>query len=251
MSTQTESTDIKDILKRNGWKDDQPETPQKEEQVQEEKTIAIPEDLLKQLKPEEKERVRNLPGGAFAGEEQKPDSTTDPWSRYIPELGKVSVSKTELEEYTRALLFDERFQLPIRLFFGVQPVQIVVRSLYVAEREVMAMALNKITEMYPIRTIQNAALVADHFLRMSVAVQVVSMDETDMQPLDALPEPGVDPHSSPEVEKLVEAAKHRFSGMHQAKLKTLIRALHMFETKQTILEDAYFNRDFQSPVDAY
>lgn len=252
MSQEQESTDIKDILRRSGWVEDAAsETKEPEPEESTEKTIEIPADLLAQLKPEEKERVRNLPGGAFAGEEAKPEDKVDPWSRHIPELGKVTVSKSELEAYTRALLFDERFELPIRLFFGSQPVEFVVRSLYVAEREVMAMALNKVTELYPIKTIQNAALVAEHFLRMSLAVQVVSMDGVSMDPIEALPQPGIDPATAPEVDKLVEASKLRFAGMHQAKIKTMIRALHTFETKQTILEDAYFNRDFPSPADAY
>ena len=256
MNDEPDSAAVKAILKQNGWSeasDGEPielkegETKQISDLLAGQElgeTIAIPPELLP-APPPEKERVRNLAGGLFSAEEE--EAKKDPWSRFVPELGKVEVSEEELTEYTRALLHDTRFTLTIPMYLGDEPMRIGVRSLYISEREVMALAVSRIAEDYPIKTLHNASLVADYFLKLAVLVQITDIDGKSCDPYDARPESGTLPEKSPKVQELVTMARTRFGEMHQAKLKLLIRALHTFETKQQILEDAYHNRDFPRP----
>ena len=257
MSENTE--DIKAILRKHGWQEEQataeksggePSTAEKTEGApQENQTFQIPEDLMDKLTPAEKERVRNTAGHPFQTPGERPPNK-DPWKRYVDELGTVEVTELELQEYTRALLFDERFQLPVRLPIGEQTAEIVVRSLTVSEREVMALALNQIAASYPVASLQNAALIADYFLKMSLLVQVVSFNGQPCMAYDASTAPGELPEKSPKVSELAQLARTEFANYNQGRLRLMIRALHLFETKQTILEDSYFNRDFPRPAGA-
>lgn len=249
----TESVDIMDILRSNGYRPEEdnattegmPEAPAAEE----EKTFQIPEHLLSQLQPPEKDRVRNMPGELFSEPEGNPEKQ-DPWSRYADTLGKVEVTNDELEKYTRSLLFDERFEIPVRFFLGDEPFEVVCRSLYVSERETMALAVSRIAANYPIPSLPTAAVVADYYLKLALSVQVVSVNGKSFDAYDARPEAGQLPEDSPKIDEMVRLGRLAFQDMHQAKLKTLIKALHIFEVKQQILEDAYYNRDFRRPADA-
>lgn len=264
---------IKSILKDFGYKDENDtETAQEPERrvpanpdgtfslppLDPSTAVDIPPELLQQAlytDPDEpapeKERVRNTAQGLFNSPEVSSSEFKDPWSRTLPQLGKVSVSMAELDQYTKSMLFDERFQLPIRLRVGDLPFVVEARSLYMSEREVMALAVAEVAKNYPVQTIQNAAVVAEYYLKIALLVQIVSVNGKSFDAFDARPEPGTLPENSPKVQELAQLARTRFGEMHQAKMKTLIRALHTFETKQQILEDAYHNRDFRPPVDAY
>ncbi len=258
MSDQPENKEVTDILRQHGWSIDSAGTEESQESgasqapeaTEEERTIQLDEETLSKLKPPEKERVRSMPGGVFEPTETDPKVKIDPWSRTNDKIGKVTVDSQELEEYTRSLLYDERFQLQIPLLMGKTPLVVTLRSLYVAEREIISMALSKVIESYPIPTLQNAALVADYYLKMALACQVVAIDEKGQDPYDARPEPGMLPESSPKVAELAQLVRIKYGQMHQAKFQLLVRALHIFETKQKILEDAYANRDFPPPADA-
>lgn len=249
-----ESVELTDILMAHGWK---PEKETSSEAPAEnpggvtetpEESFSIPPELLARLSPPEKERIRNMPGGFFPDTESTPSK--DPWIRYDDRLGKVTVSSAELEAYTKALLFDQRFEIPIRLQLGDEPFEVVCRSLYVSEKETMALAVAKIAANYPIPTLPSAAVVADYYLKLALSVQLVSINGAPAQAFDARPDEGQLPEESPKVEEMVKFARLAFQNTHEAKLKTLLRALHTFEVKQQILEDAYHNRDFPSPADA-
>lgn len=270
MSTKTDEPDpaeLRRILLKNGWKPEEEDGPPAGDPIPvgegevislgkllreggDSETIKLVGDLPEGAVLPDKDRVRNLPSGVFGSGEEQAEEKKDPWVRFVPELGKVEVTPADLETYTRALLFDQRFELAIPLWLGDQPMTVVVRSLYISEREVMAFAVAKVAESYPIQTLRNAALVSDYFLKMSVLVQVVSINDADNHPYDARPEPGQLPETCPKVEELANLSRTAFGEMHQAKLKALIRALHTFETKQQILEDAYYNRDFRPPAGA-
>lgn len=254
---------LMNILRQNGWKGEEPE--HEEIPLEPDQTLSIAQLLgeqemgddipldasqLVQESLPEKNRVRNLPGSIY-GSHEEATVVHDPWMRNIQELGQVSVSEEELEEYTRALLHDQRFEINLPLLMGDEPLNIVVRSLYISEREVIACAVSEVAEKYPIKSLQNAALVADYFLKMAILVQVVSLNGKPMDAFDARPEEGTLPEKSEKVGQLAEMARLKFGQMHQAKLKMLIRALHTFETKQQILEDAYYNRDFRRPAAAH
>ena len=249
-----ESIELSEILRTHGWKPVVENPPPAEEKPTEEnpsppeQTFEIPEDLISKLSPPEKERVRNMPGGLFGDKEG--EGSKDPWSRYDDRLGKVTVNAEDLETYTKALLFDSRFELPIRLMLGEEPLEVVCRSLYVSERETMALAVAKIAANYPIPTLPTAMVVADYYLKLALTVQLVSVNGQPMTAYDARPDVGQLPEESPKIEEMVKLARLAFQNTHEAKLKTLIRALHIFEVKQQILEDAYHNRDFPSPVGA-
>lgn len=260
MTDEPDVSAIKDILRKGGWQDEESQPIELKEgevkniadllgETEMGETFALPEGVRQELTPPEKERVRNVVGGFFGEDEEQPVNR-DPWSRQIPQLGTVTVSEEELAEYTRALMHDQRFELTLPVYLGDEPMLIRMRSLYVSEREVMAQAVNQIAEEYPIKSLPNAAIVADYFLKLAILIQVVSIDGQSNYPYDARPEAGELAENSPKVAELKKLGRTRFGEMHQAKLKLLIRALHIFETKQQILEDAYYNRDFPRPAGA-
>lgn len=216
-------------------------------------TLTI-EGSVEDLKPPEKERLRNVPDNFEEGE-AVPDTRTppNPWSRTLPTLGEVSVSELELEEYTRALMHDQRLELPISLWMGDREIIARVRSLYVIEKEVMAITTEKVAREYPLFVGEEAGkriVGAEFSMRACVLVQLVSFDGVDQKPYDARPEEGQLPEKSPKIAELDRLLRLRYANTHQAKLQAMIKAVHIFEVKQTILEDAFHNRDFPRPVGA-
>jgi hypothetical protein len=197
--------------------------------------IPIPEEAMEGIEPPEKERLLRLDGG-------KPE--VDPWVRYVQTLGAVTVTEHEKETYHKALLFDQRFETAIDLPMGDEAFRVRIRSLYASEKEVMALAVSKLVEEYPVVTLNNAATATAHYFRMLILTQVVSFGGKIQEPYDARTEPSQLAEHSPKVAELARLARTSFGEMHQAKFKALMKALQIFETKQVILEDALGNRDF-------
>lgn len=270
--TDVKPDEVKRMLRSLGWEGDAaadpnappPETADAElsdedplqglniDTYEEVDTLPLPETVVESMAPPQKERVRHLAKGEpDEAEPPAKKSDKDPWSRDVQQLGTVSVTSEELEEYTRALLHDQRFEINVNVWMGTKPVVVRVRSLLVSEREIMAIATAKAIASHPVRSVSNAALLADLVMRMEVLLQVVEFDGVPMRPFDASVEEGVLPEDSPKVDELAKAVRLRFGQTHQAKMMTLVRSVHLFETKQQILEDAFHNRDFPRPVGAY
>ena len=220
-----------------------------EEQIQK---FPIPSGAVADLQPEEKERILREPD--FAGD---PQPQKDPWVRFVSKLGHVTVSDEEREEYLRALLMEERFEIPLQMTIGKDiPFVVRVRSLYASEKEVIALAVEKVVQDCPIRSLvenqnplSNMAVAADYYLRLSIMTQVVQINGEPQDVFDARTTPGQLPESCCKVAKLAELVRTRFANIHQAKFRLLVQALHLFQTKQLILEDAMINRDFWNPAD--
>lgn len=214
--------------------------------------IPIPEDSLKEYQPEEKARVLRTPPLEGAKE------VKDPWVRQAGTLGTITVSDEEREEYLRALLMEERFEINLNLTIGKDtPFLVRVHSLYASEKEVIALAVEKVVKDYPIRSLvegqgalTNMAVATDYYLRLAVMTQVVAINGVPQHPFNCRTETGQLPEDSPKVAELATAVRTRFADIHQAKFRLLVQALHTFQTKQLILEDAMINRDFWKPADA-
>ena len=263
MSSNPDPIEVEKILRKLGWKgeadapvDSVEDAEQDEDPLaaldinthEEVQRLALPQDTLEGIAPPQKERVRNIAGGVPDPEGKPPP---DPWSRDVPQLGNVSVTPGELEHYTKCLLFDERFELPVNLWVGGQHVQVGVRSLYMGEREVIMLAVADVVKNYPIQTVHSASIVSDYTMKLHVLTQLTRFGEAALQPYDANPGIGTRPEDSPKVAELAQLARTHFSQTHQAKLMAMIRAVHLFETKQQILEDCFHNRDFPRPAGAY
>jgi len=248
----TDTSEVEKILLQNGWK---PDTDVEDSEaadtgpkpIDDGDTDAPEENERSEFDgPKERDRIRRMPAGI--PETVKPQS--DPWSRTSDKTGKVTVNTSELEAYTKALLFDTRFELGVPLYLGETPVSLVFRSLYVAERDIMALALKRLADDHPIQTMSQAALMSEAFLKMSLICQLVSIDGVGQDPFDARPIDDQLPEESDKVEKLYRLTRTRYQGIHQAKLQMLIRGITIFDIKQKILEDSYYNQDFPRPVDA-
>ncbi len=214
--------------------------------------IPIPAEQVADLQPEEKERKLRQPPPY--GENADPK---DPWVRNAGSLGNVTVSDEEREEYLRALLMEERFEIPLHLTLGKDtPFVVHCRSLYASEKEVIALAVEQVVKNYPIRSLvenqgalTNMAVATDYYLRLAVMTQVTKINGEPQNPFNARTEPGELPENSPKVAELAVAVRTRFADIHQAKFRLLVQALHLFQTKQLIMEDAMINRDFWQPAD--
>lgn len=214
--------------------------------------IPIPEDSLANFKPEEKQRKLRKPPLEGAAEPK------DPWVREVGNLGSVTVTDEERDEYLRALLMEQRFEIHLNLTIGRDtPFLVKTRSLYASEKEVIALAVEQVVKNYPIRSLvegqegalANMAVATDYYLRLAVMTQVVTINGVPQNPFDCRTEPGELPENSPKVAELAIAVRTRFADIHQAKFRLLVQALHLFQTKQLILEDAMINRDFWKPAD--
>jgi hypothetical protein len=214
------------------------------------KRIPIPEESIAEFRPEEKPRKLRKPplDGAV--------DVKDPWTRQAGALGLITVSDEERDEYLRALLLEERYEIPLNLTIGRDtPFVVRARSLYASEKEVVALAVEQVVKNYPIRSLvegqgplANMAVATDYYLRLAVMTQVVSINGVPQNPYDCRTEPGQLPEDSPKVAELAVAVRTRFADIHQAKFRLLVQALHTFQTKQLIMEDAMINRDFWKPA---
>ncbi len=181
-------SEIESILRQQGWK------PETETAKEEEGPAPLP---MENEEPEEQPdtKIRRMPEGM----RESTRRPRDPWIRIHDQVGKVTISAEELALYTKALLFDERFELGIPVYLGEQPVVVTLRSLYVSEREVMALALKKLIDEYPVPSMQSTAIVADAFLKMAIVCQAVAIDDKPLDVFDARPEPGQFAEESPTV----------------------------------------------------
>jgi hypothetical protein len=212
----------------------------------------IDPESIQDLQPEEKERIRRT-----TEESEEASRLKDPWMRYVPTLGTITVSEEEKEEYLRALLQEQRFEIPLQLVIGKDtPFVVRVRSLYAAEKEVIALAVEQVVKDYPIRSLVDnqtpfagAAVAVDYFLRLSVMTQIVSVNGVAQNPFDATVAPGELPEHSPKRHALAKEVRLKFATAHQAQFRLLVQALNLFQNKQLILEDAMVNRDFWKPAD--
>lgn len=259
MSPETDQTDpeeVKALLAKMGY---QPDAPAEQE------TSPADEDPLAALNMAEhaEENIRRIPISAEALDALNPPEKTrelrlnteikpetDPWTRRIPQLGVITVTQQERDDYQKALLFDTRFIARIDIPFGSDQLSVVLQSLYTSEKEVTALAIDQIARNYPVQSINNVGVATTHYFRALILTQVISYGSTVMQPYDARPPAGICAESSPKVAELANLARISFGDMHQAKYKALMKALQIFETKQVILEDAVGNRDFWQPADA-
>ena len=226
----------------------------------EDQVVRIPlnPETIKDLQPEEKERILRDPSLVGEPPPSMVPSVQDPWTRYVPTLGRVTVSDEEREEYLRALLQEQRFEIPIHLTLGKgTPFVVTIRSQYASEKEIVALAVDKVTKDYPIRSLAdnssgmaNMALALDYYLRLSIMTQVTRINGEPQEVFDARTEPNQFPESSPKVGELAAAVRTRFASVHQARFRLLVQALNTFHTKQLILEDAMVNRDFWQPAEA-
>jgi hypothetical protein len=197
---------------------------------------------------EQEPKVRRTAGPPY-DEGETPVEKKDPWSRQSGRLGKISVDESEMQVYWDALFSDSRLVLPIPMQLGERRVVVRVRSLTVAEKEVIALATNQIALKYPIQSIDKSIVIANYAMQAGVVMQVESVDGQPFRPFEALPAEGVLPEDSGKAEELAQVMRLRLASMHQSKLRMLIDAVHIFEVKQAILEDGSINQDFPVPAD--
>lgn len=220
----------------------------------------LPPGMVDEISPPEKERVAR----------GKPSDNEDPskyWERRLDGYGKVTVSEEEKDIYQDAVLSDERFRLVLNLNLGNNRIDIGIRSLYTSEKEVIALAIKKCVDEHPLKlrsgdlgqTMQESSLGTAFLFRCWILCQIETWNGERIfpgnEPFDARPEKNEEgeevlPSDSKKVGDLARRVTVMFGNMHQAKTKALIRAIQIFETKQLILEDAMFNRDFWNPAGA-
>lgn len=206
--------------------------------------------------PEEDEDQRAFRRVPAIGEGVERRPPPDPWSRTVPELGKVTVTAPEWETFYRNFLLGARQKLVTRIqVMPGQYFECVVQSLTPGEKELLALVTAKILKTHPI-TMEGdspdevkALLKADYWLKLEVLTRVLSIaGSPDWKPIKLELEEDMLPEEYPKLDALVRASRTRFNNNQIFPL--LWRSLHLAAVKFTILEDALANRDFIAPADA-
>lgn len=212
----------------------------------------IPEGIL----PVEEEipKVRRVP---LIGDSQEKEPPKDPWSRTIPELGTIRVSRTEWESYYRNFLLGERHKLLTRI--EVLPGEIfecVIQDLTPGEKELLALAVMEIIKTNPIVTGggelgegSRRIIHADNWLKLECVTRILKITgRPEWKPFEIAMQDGMLPEEYPRLAELIKDGRTRFNNNHLFTL--LVRSLHLAAVKFTILEDALANRDFTNPAGA-
>jgi len=206
----------------------------------------LPESEIKRAP--EKQKVRRIPGALFGkGEESQPPK--DPWSRVIPELGKIEVTEAERENFYRRFLHGDRQELAVSIeILPGEFFHCVVRSLTPGEKEAIGFAVARIAATYPNANAPKQLLIAEYWTKMEILTRIVRIEGEDWKPFDISITSDELPEESPKIEELIRKARTHFNTDNRYTL--LFRALHMAAAKFTILEDALANRDFSNPSGA-
>jgi hypothetical protein len=196
--------------------------------------------------------LRRTPGGIF--DEGEADANAqlpekDPWSRTLPGLGKVTVNESEREDYWRALWAETPFNGTVMLALpGVGDMHFVFRSLSQGSKEIVAVAVDRLLKEHPVKTADALTLAGDYYMRIRVILQLVRWwndgSKREFLPYDAVLDPDELAENSPHVATLIKLGRTWFNTWSESSLKTVFKALHAFETKVVIMEDAAINQDF-------
>lgn len=211
--------------------------------------LEIPEEDLEE-EPEEKPLRRTGSGTAVEYASRK-DVHDDPWSRNVPGLGTVRVTREQQETYEDVFLSDAPLVLPINMLVGTRrklPVTVVCRTITTYEREVAAMAIKKVVEKHPMIAALPRGVVDEYLLRAEMLMMVQSVGDEKWPALEFKQNGRTPAHQDPGCEKLAELLHTHFSSKQNRWFQLVAKALHIFATVCDILDDAEVNGDFTDPV---
>lgn len=257
--------DMRSALRKMGARVDDP-TAQEQEQLEgdpigeafdiesydDEDVVKVPIDgeLAEELRPPDRERIRRTAGPPY-DEGEEPDPSRSLWHRNVPGIGAVTVTEEEKDIYAKALLFDTRVEFTLPLVRGESTMLVTVRSLYEGENDLIALAVASGVTSHPLRgQLEQARLAALLYLRLSAALQITRVRDKVFTPFEVTGEelaapPDID---APVLQRMLDDAAVRFNTTHKPTYQLLMSALHIFNTKLKILEDAGWNGDFSVPA---
>lgn len=216
-----------------------------------ESVLEIAGDLLGEHDEEEHPPLRRDGEGPATELARSRPAIQDRWTRNIPNLGVVGVTDEEKRVFENSFLHDDRIELPITFKLTVdRSMTVVCRTVYTHEREVIACAVQRLVEEHPMATMATMAVASEFAIRANALVQVVSVGDKKWPAFDLRRRDGEQPAHHPDMDKLVTAARGHFENLQGRHFALISRALHIFEVKMTILEDALANQDFTLPADS-
>lgn len=245
-----ENTKVTDLLRKMGAvTDPDPRGPMAalDMSTHDPETIIQAEAPAPQVESDDNEDdLRRTAGHPFdRGQEGEFDPSRDPWSRHVPELGKIEVTDEEKVEFWRALWHDDLFTTTVDIRTeGRDPVSFTFRSRTQGTKELVALAVDRVVRTHPIQTISSTQVAYDYYLRLCLMTQLVAINGKPCNPHDATLEQDELAESSPHVDSLAKGVRTFFNNWSESKVMTAYKALHAFEVKLKILEDGSVNRTF-------
>jgi hypothetical protein len=237
---------VRDLLRKMGVQPDNPLQALNMDSYAPEDVVRLDAPAPEALLEEEDQGLRRTAGPPFdRGEEGPYTSPKDPWTREVPELGTVSVTEEEQCSFWRALWHDEVWQTTVAIEKdGFEPLRYTFRTRSQGLKELVALAADRVAEQHPIKTIHNTKLVDDYYLRLCIITQLLEIDGKTQNAPDAVLAEGERMEDSQWPDKLAAMARVWFNNWSESRIKMAFRALHVFEIKLKILEDASINRTF-------
>lgn len=237
---------VRDLLRKMGAEPDNPLQALNMDSYAPEDVIRIDAPAPEALMEEEDPGLRRTAGPPFdLGEEGPYVPPKDPWTREVPELGTVSVTEEEQRSFWRALLQDDTWRTTVAIEKdGFEPMRYTFRTRSQGLKEIVALAVDKVAEHHPIKTITNLQLTEDYYLRLCLITQLLEIDGKTQKVPDPVLAEGERMEDSPWPDKLAVMARVWFNGWSESRIKMALRALAVFELKLKILEDGSINRTF-------